>query len=71
MGIYLDSDYGIILILWGLVFELGGLLMGVLAYRAIQHDPQHANQSVAEMLHQQGPPAEPVAPDSAGLRCVA
>lgn len=52
MNVFLDSGYGVILIFWGLVFELGGLVMFLLIYWGIRRDQAHRDRE-SELLPEQ------------------
>ena len=61
MEVYLSSSYGIILFVWGVIFELAGILAFIGIYNAVKDDQRRMNDVAAEATRARGVavPAEP------------
>jgi hypothetical protein len=57
MNVFLSNGYGIILIIWGLVFEIAGVLAFLGIYSLTKRDQQHMSEVAAELAPRPAAPA--------------
>ena len=57
MNVFLSSGYGIILIIWGLVFEIAGVLAFLGIYNLTKRDQQHMSEVAAALAPRPAAPA--------------